>query len=248
MHKDDLLLMAGSLLSVSADVSQPWKSDALNSLLFSGGYANAMQNKFVDTERWGGHYTKSMINLKWSRSRYRSVDVVPGRKETVVLIELLKKSVSDVFGASLAKPFGQVLARIEQTSATQDAWAMFRESAVSNDGAETEGEAENKTSAQCSTIVLQINLLVAELVTYSILIYFKTSEAVADDFLNQAFAGQDIVGKVSVEVAQYSLDKRGYERSKIREKVLEALADMTDERIIDLCSECVADKREDLHD
>jgi len=240
MKSDDLLLVAGNVLYVSAELSQSWKTDVLNTLLFSGLYASSKQDKFFDVERWGIDYSKAMVNAKWNRSIYRSVDVEPEKDEVVVLSELVYKKISDVLGAGPAQQFGRMLTCIEQSPAPQGILPILRKCAVSTIG----GEAEDVS--QSSTIVLQISLLGEEFVIHSVLIYLRTSEEIEVDFFNQGFVGGELMDKISVDVLQYSLDKKGYEKARVRENILKALPDTKDEMIIDLCSRCTVDEYENL--
>lgn len=229
MNRDDLLLVAGNVLSVSTEVSPSWKSDGVNTLLFSALHASSMRNKFVDTERWGAEFSKAMGKAKWNRSGYRSVVVEPDKEEVFTIRERLHKTITDTWGAGPVQQWELIQARIEQSPAPLEVWALLGGSVVSAAGTEVE------KTAGASTLALQMNLLGEGGVIHALFIYFSTTEQVDADFYNQAFLGGALVGGLTLEVMQYTLDKKGYERDRIREIILGKLAGAADTMVIELC-------------
>lgn len=235
MNRDDLLLVAGNVLSVSTEVSPSWRSDAVNTLLFSALHASSMRDKFVDTERWGAEFAKAMGKAKWNRSGYRSVVVEPDKEEMITVRERINKTISDLWGAGPVLQWELIQERIEQSPAPLEVWALLGGSVVSVAGTELE------KTAGTSTLVLQINLLGEEGVIHSLFIHFSTAEQVDADFFNQAFLGGELLGALTVEVTQYTLDKKGYERSQIRELILSKLAGAADTMVVELCPNQLTD-------
>lgn len=188
MNKDDLLLVAGNVLSVSTDVSPSCKSDGVNTLIFSALHASSMWDKFVDTERWVAEFAKAMGKAKWNRSGYRSVVVEPDKEEVITVRERLHKTISNAWGAGPVQQWELIQACIEQSPAPLEVWALLGGSVVSAAGTQVE------KNAGASTLALQINLLGEGDVIHSLFIHFSTTEQVDADFYNQAFLGGGVGG------------------------------------------------------
>ncbi len=163
--------------------------------------------------------------MKWNRQVFRGYDFEPDKDEVVVLNDLVQKKIFEVLGTN---QFEQMMGCVEQSPDPQVTWAVIKEHAVAI------GQSEN--ASEVSSIVLQVRLLGEGPIIYSAVVCINTSEKVEVDFFNQRFLGCHVVGKVTVDVARHVLDKAGYERSGIREKVLGQLLDTKDTLVLDLSS------------
>ncbi|POA18666.1 hypothetical protein C1886_15695 [Pseudomonas sp. FW300-N1A1] len=230
MNKDSVFLVAGGLLCVLDGFPESWREDVLNTLLFSQLYASSEENKFSSTEQWHARYISAMGMAKWSRPVYRSDSFEPDKDEVVVLKDLLRKKILDVLGDNQIEPLERMIGCIEQSPDPLVVWAMLKEHAVAT--------VQTEEASEVSTIVLQVRLLGAGPVVYSVFACFSTTEEVEVDFFNQRFVGSHIVGKVSLDVSLHVLDKVSYKRSKVREKILDELPDTKNELVLDLSSEC----------
>lgn len=229
MNKDSVFLVAGDLLCILDDFPEPWREDVINVLLFSQLYAGSKENKFSSAEQWHAHCIEALGVAKWNRPVYRSESLEPDKDEVVVLKDLLRKKILDVFGDKQIEPLERVIGCIEQSPDPLVVWAMLKEHAVAT--------VRTEEASEVSTIVLQVRLLGRGPVVYSAFACFSTTEEVEVDFFNQRFVGSHIVGKVSLDVSLHVLDKVSYKRSKVREKILDELPDTKNELVLDLSSE-----------
>jgi len=77
MIKDDVVVVAGNVLSVSSDVVDPWKEAVISSLLFSRLYANSQADRFAQAQQWYKDYDDALGRLKWELKANRSNDFEP---------------------------------------------------------------------------------------------------------------------------------------------------------------------------
>jgi hypothetical protein len=229
MNKDVVFLVAGDPLSLSTDIPEPWRQDVLISLLFSRLYANSKADKLFAAGQWYTNFSAAMEKVKWRREAYKGFSFEPGIDDVVVLRDLVKKKSEFLLGVNQKAQLERLMSCIEESLETEMTGAMLRKHAVAN------SPAENKSDF--STIALQLSFVGSGPVIYTVFVCFSTTEEVEVDFINQRFVGRRVVGKISVDVSKQVLDKSGYERARMREKLMDQLPDSIDEFIVDLAAE-----------
>lgn len=228
MNKDVVFLVAGDPLSLSVDISDIWREETLHSLLYSRLYASSKVDRFVAPDQWYKSFASAMGQVKWGREVHGSYSFEPEVDAIVVLQNLIKTRLGSLFGANQTLQFGRLMSSVEGALNAEAAGTIFRQRAVAN--------APGQKDSVYSAIVLQLGVVAAGPVVYSAFVHFCTTEEVEVDFINQRFAGEHIVGKVSIDVSQRRLDMAAYEKNRIREKILTQLPDSMDELIFDLDS------------
>ena len=228
MIKDDTCLVAGNLLLVADGFSQQLREDMINSLLFSQLYASAKVEKLKDADRWYKECATAMENVKWQRAVYRSKSFEPEDNAEFVVRDAVVSQVLSLFGVDQAEMFERLINCIGQSLVEGVNGLVVRENAVTT--LEFPGY-------DFSTIVLQMGVLGAGPALYSVFVCFDAFNEVEVDFLNQRFSGKHIVGNVSFDFAKQLLDHKGFERSRMREKIIDILPDSRDELVLELCLE-----------
>jgi hypothetical protein len=170
-----------------------------------------------------------MGKVKWGREAYKSYSFEPGVGAIVALKDLVNARLGSLFGSSQAPQFERLMASVEDSLNTEVVGAKLRQRAVAS--------APGEKDSVISTIALQLSFVGAGAVVYSAFVHFGTIEDVDVDFINQQFVGEHIVGKVSIDVSKQLLDKAGYEKDRMQDKILSQLPDSTDELIFDITSQ-----------
>jgi hypothetical protein len=128
-----------------------------------------------------------------------------------------------------------MISRVEHLPCAKVVQAVFRENVIST--VQTEVRSTGKPAV--STIALQLSLIEPGPIAYSAFVRFSTSEVVDADVSQQCFLGEYIVGSISIDFSQQELDKVGYEKYNVRNKVLSSLPGTKDNLILVVPSECI---------
>lgn len=232
MIKDDICLVAGNLFFVVGGFSQKMREDLLDSVLFSQLHAGTKFVKWSDAERWYTECATAMEKVKWQRTVYKSNSFEPKDDAEFSIRDSVVNQVSSLFGKNLVEKFEQLISCIEHSLVDEAAGGALREHAVDT--------VKTSDDADFSTIAVQMGILGPGPVLYSTFAYFKTSEEVEVDFLNQCFSGKHIVGEVSFDFAKQQFDQADFERSRVREKITAQLPDSKDKLILELCPGCIS--------
>ena len=215
MIKDDVVVVAGNVLSVSSDVVDPWKKAVISSLLFSRLYANSQADRFAQAQQWYKDYDDALGRLKWELRANKSNDFEPVDGSVIVVKDLIKTQMVDVLGSAQAEQFERLMRSIELASSAEMLAAQVGEHAVVKVAVNEIHEA--------SCLALQLSLVGQGPVVCSVFVRFDTTQEVDFDFFNQNFMSEHIVGKVSVDVSQRVLNKVSYEKSRMREMITSKL-------------------------
>jgi hypothetical protein len=215
MIKDDVVVVAGNVLSVSSDVVDPWKEAVISSLLFSRLYANSQADRFAQAQQWYKDYDDALGRLKWELKANRSNDFEPMEGSVIVVKDLIKTQMVDALGSAQAEQFERLMRSIELASSAEMLAAQVGEHAVVKVAVNDIHEA--------SCLALQLCLVGQGPVICSVFVRFDTTQEVDFDFFNQNFMSEHIAGKVSVDVSLRVLNKGSYEKSRMREIIASKL-------------------------
>jgi hypothetical protein len=231
MIKDDVCLVAGNLLLVAGGFSQQLREDLLDSLLFSQLYADTKVVRWSDAESWNTECATALEKVKWQRTVYKNNRFDPKNDAQFSIRDSVVGQVRSLFGKNQVEKFEQLINGVEHSFVEEAAGGALREHAVAT--------VKTTDDADFSTIALQMGILGVGAVLYSVFVCFNTIEEVEADFLNQCFSGKHIVGEVSFDFAKQQLDRAGFERSRMREKIIAQLPDSRDGLILELCPGCI---------
>jgi len=227
MIKDDVCLVAGNLLLVADGFSQQLREDLVNSVLFSQLYANSKAGKLAGAESWYAECATAMEKAKWQRSVYQSKGIEPKNNEKFVMKDSVVSQMLSIFGTNQAEKFKQLINCVEHFFVGDKISLALREYTVAT--------VKTPDDSDFSTVALQMGILGAGPVLYSVFVCFSTTEDVEVDFLNQCFSGEHIVGEISFDFAKQLLDQASFERSRMREKIIDQLPDSRDKLVLELC-------------
>lgn len=231
MIKDDVCLVAGNLLLVANGFSQRLREDLISSVLFSQLYASTKVGKLTDAGNWYAECAAAMEKVKWKRTDYKSNSFELESKAGFIMADSVVKQVLSIFGTNQAEKFKRLI-NCAQHSFVEDAVGVaLREHTVAT--------VKKSDDSDFSTIALQMGVLGAGSVLYSVFICFRTTEDIEIDFLNQCFSGKHIVGEVCFDFAKQLLDQADFERSRMREKIIRQLPDSRDELVLELGPGCI---------
>jgi hypothetical protein len=168
--------------------------------------------------------------LKWKSGGYRYVEVEMVDNVLVVLKRLIRDKLSSMAGLSLVEQFERLMCNIQQecvaeaiASSTEDHAMVYK----------VEGE-----DSVVSTVTLHVSMVGAGPAIYSAFVCFKTTQEVKSGFFNQAFKSELVVGEIGIGISKLVLDKAGYEKARIREKVLDSLPEVTAPLVLNITPEC----------
>lgn len=226
MVKDDVLLVAGNLTSVSVGVSEAWKSNVVDTVLFSQLYASSKISKFSDSQQWYKEYTRAMSQSKWETGGYRFSRVEFDEGVSILLNVLIQKRLGSVAGFPQTEQFERLMSCTQQGCAAEAIASLTEEHAMVC-------QVKEETST-VSTVVLHISLVTRGPAIYSALVYFKTTQEVERNFFYQEFKSELIVGEIGIGVSQLILDKDAYEKARMREKILRSLPEVTAPLVLDI--------------
>jgi hypothetical protein len=235
MAKDDVLLVAGNLVSVSTDVSEIWRKEVVNSILFSQLYASSKLDKFASSQQWCKYYAEAMEKLKWKAGVWRLTNIELNEGVSIVLNRLIKDRFGLLVKLLQLEQFERLMYSVQQGCATEAIASSTGEHAMVR---RIEGDAST-----VSTVALHVSLVGRGPAIYSAFIYFDTSQEVESDFFTQEFKSELIKGEVGIAVSCLVLDKAGYEKARIREKVLGSLPEVTTGLVLDINAECDVHER-----
>ncbi|WP_339498450.1 hypothetical protein [Pseudomonas silesiensis] len=217
MIKDDVVIVAGNVLSVSSDVVDPWRKDVIGSLLFSRLYANSQADRFAEAQQWYKDYNDALGRLKWELRTGRSNDFEPVDGSVIVVKDLIREKLVEVLNSTQAELFERLIRSIELASSAQMLAAQVEEHAVVKvvvDGIH-----------EVSCFALQLSLVGQGPVVCSVFVRFDTTQEVGCEFFKQNFMSEHIVGKISVDVSQRVLNKVTFEKSRMREMIASKLSE-----------------------
>lgn len=225
MTKDDMFIVEGNFLSVPGDFPVAWKSDVVDSLLFSQLYADSNANRFDDAGGWYKSYRKSMGHVKWEQQAYNGNGFTPENGDVVVLKDLIEEKMGFLEGGRLE----YLLYCIRHFVREKLRHAALRQEEVTGVG--------EKRDVVVSTISLQLSVVEQGAIVYSMVVNFRTSEEVEADFFVQKFLGKHVVGKVNVDVSEQVLNKADYEKDGMRKKIAGHLSGKKEAGIVEIFSE-----------
>lgn len=226
MFKDDVLLVAGNLTSVSSCVSETCKKDVVDSVLFSQLYASSKISKFSDSQLWYKNFTEAMTKIKWKTGGYKFSDVMFDEGVSIILNILIQKRLGSLVGLPQTEQFERLMSSIQQGYATEAIALLIEEHAMVS-------QVEEKAST-VSTVVLHINLAAMGPKICSIFVCFKTTQQIKSNLFCQEFNSELIVGEIGIGVTQFVLDKDAFEKTRMREKILRSLPDVTAPLVLDI--------------
>lgn len=229
MVKDDVLLVAGNLTSVSVGVSEAWRSNVVDSILFSQLYASSKISKFSDSQQWYKNYTEAMSKTKWKTGGYRFSSVEFDEGLSIFLNVLIQKRLGSVVGLPQTEQFERLMSSIQQGCAAEAIASLTEEHAMVY-------QVEEKTST-VSTVVLHVSLVARGPAIYSVFVCFKTTQEVERNFFHQEFKSELIVGEIGIGISQLVLDKDAYEKARMREKILRSLPEVTAPLVLDITAQ-----------
>jgi hypothetical protein len=215
MIKDDVVVVAGNVVSVSSDVVDPWKEAVISSLLFSRLHANSKADRFAEAQQWYKFYDDALGHLKWELQVNRSNDFEPMEGSAIVVKDRIKTQLVDALNSAQAEQFERLMRSIELALSEQTLAKQVGEHAV----IKVAGDDMHETSC----LALQLTLVGQGPVICSVFVRFDTTQEVDFDFFNQSFVSEHIVGKVSVDVTLRVLNKVSYEKSRMREMIARKL-------------------------
>lgn len=207
MIKDDVVVVAGNVLSVSSDIVDPWRKDVISSLQFSRLYANSQADRFAEAQQWYKDYDDALGRLKWELRANRSNAFEPMSGSVIVVKDLIRTQLVDVL-SSKAEQFERLISSIELASSAGIFAAPVGEHAV------VKVAVDDIHGASC--LALQLSLVAQGPAICSVFVRFDTTQKVDSDFFNQSFMSEHIVGQVSTDVSLRVLNKVSYEKSRMR--------------------------------
>ncbi|VVN81884.1 hypothetical protein [Pseudomonas fluorescens] len=217
MIKDDVVIVAGNVLSISSDVVDPWREDVISSLLFSRRYANSQADRFAEAQQWCKYYDGALGRLKWELRAGKSNDFEPVDGSVIVVKDLIREKLVDILNSTRVEQFERLMRSIELTSNADMLAAQVEEHAA------VKAAVDGVHDVSC--VALQLSLVGQGPVVCSVFVRFDTTQEVDFEFFNQDFTSEHIVGKVSVDVSQRVLNKVMYEKSRMREMIASILAE-----------------------
>jgi hypothetical protein len=226
MIKDDVVIVAGNVLSVSSDVVDPWRKDVIGSLLFSRLYANSQADRFAEAQQWYKDYDDALGRLKWELRASKSNDFEPVDGSVIVLKDLISTHLVDAPSSAQAEQFERLMHSIELASNAEMLAAQVGEHAVVKVAVDDIHEA--------SCLALQLSLVGQGPILCSVFVRFDTTQEVDFDFFNQDFMSEHIAGKVSVDVSLRVLNKVSYEKSRMREMIASKLPEAGGSQMLEL--------------
>lgn len=226
MVMDDVFLVAGSLISVSTGLALPRRQDALQSLLFSHLYANSKADRFSDADKWYKEFNNAMGRLKWNLSVYRHFRFAPSDDDVLVLRELTQQKLQGVIDSSQRDSFDRLIRDVDLSPVA--------EVLATAEGEHAMVKTVESGTHNLSEIVLQAGLIGPGANISSVFISFKTSQHIEREFIAQDFAGEQIVGDITVDISRHVLNEASYENSRMRSIIASKLPNASEALILDL--------------
>lgn len=229
MVKDDVLLVAGNLTSVSVDVVEAWRKEVIDSILFSRLYANSKVDRFAESQQWSKYYSEAMGVLKWQvgSSKFTSLELNDGG--SFVLKHLIRDKLKSVVDLSRVEQYERLMYSIEQNPAAEVIASSAGEHAIVR---QFKGG-----GIKISTVVLQVSLIGRGPDICSVFVCFDTAQEVKHDFLSQEFKNDLIFAELNIGVSKLMLNKASYEKARTREKVIDSLPEFTAPLILHITPE-----------
>jgi hypothetical protein len=215
MVKDDLISVAGNVLLFTANASEAWRKDVVNSALFSSKYASTKADRFSSPHHWYNAFNSALSHLKWNLTAQNGIDFVPDLKGEIELKNLVQNELSSILYSTPPEHVNSMMSSIELPAVAHWITEAKGEQAMVQTIESDEG--------YLSIVSLQLGMVLEGPCMCSVFVSFKTWQPIESNFTTRIFSSEDIVGEVCVRGSLHVLDKDSYERNGIRDSVITKL-------------------------
>lgn len=224
----ELKVVSGQLILLHKALPDQVKQDVLNSQLYAQLYASVKADKFSEAMAWDKQLTSARAKLKWLApfTLARRLEPADPAKINATLLIMEQFAHAPHFDPSVME--GAVRSGLNALACSPLAQKVFFDSVLRV----VKPDSSLKTGER-SDVLMHVSVVSAAAHMIDVQIGFSVHQFLDQHLLDQWFSGKDVIGSMSLSVAEFELDT--YAFSDIRQKIVAGLQEGDATLIVDLC-------------